>query len=104
MTEKFLKVTCEFIRENFDTFEYAVTRFDLGNLEQIITDNMSMDDFGADSLDFTMYVMDLEEAYNIEIDDEELVNRGTFGVSTKSFGEIYSIVENKQKTSGVIKQ
>ena len=104
MTDKFLKVTCEFIREKNNTFEYSVGKFDLGNLEQTITDNMSMDDFGADSLDFVMYTMDLEEAYNIEIDDEELVNRGTFGVSTKSFGEICRIVENKQKTSGTSKK
>ena len=95
MTDKFLKVTCEFIRENYDTFEYSVTRFDLDDLEQTLTDDMSMDEFGADSLDFTMYAMDLEEAYNIEIEDEELVNRGTFGVSTKSFGEICNIVESK---------
>lgn len=104
MTDKFLKVTCEFIHENFNTFEYSVNKFDLGNLEQTITDDMSMDDFGADSLDFTMYTMDLEEAYNIEIDDEELVNRGTFGVSTKTFREICCIVENKKKTSGIIKK
>lgn len=93
MTEKFKKVTCEFIRDNINTFTYSVSRHDLGELENTITDNMSMDDFGADSLDFTMYAMDLEEAYNIEIDDEELVNRGTFGVSTKSFGEICEIIE-----------
>lgn len=104
MTDKFLKVTCEFISDNFHTFTYAVNNFDLSNLEQTITDDMSMDDFGADSLDFVMYTMDLEEAYNVEIDDEELVNRGTFGVSTKSFGEICSIVENKQKTSGTTKK
>lgn len=96
MTDKFLKVTCEFIRENFNTFEYAVCRFDLGNLEQTITDDMSMDDFGADSLDFITYVINLEEAYNIEIADEELVNRGIFSVSTKSFGEICNIFENKK--------
>lgn len=96
MTDKFLKVTCEFIRENYDTFEYAVSRYDLGNLEQTITDDMSMDDFGADSLDFTMYAMDLEEAYNIEITDEEFVNRGAFGASVKSFGEICNIIENKK--------
>ena len=95
MTDKFLKVTCEFIRDNINTFEYSVSRHELGELEQNITDNMLLEDFGADSLDFTMYTMDLEEAYNIEIDDEELVNRGKFGVSTKSFGEICNIVENK---------
>jgi acyl carrier protein len=96
MTDKFLKITCEFIRDNFNTFTYAVNRFDLCNLEQIITADMSMDDFGADSLDFTMYVMDLEEGYDIEIDDEELVNKGTFGTSTKTFGEIYNIIVNKK--------
>lgn len=95
MTDKFLKVTCEFIRDNINTFEYSVSRHELSELEHNITDNMSLDDFGADSLDFTMYTMDLEEAYNVEIDDEELVNRGKFGVSTKSFGEICNIVENK---------
>lgn len=95
MTDKFLKVTCEFIRDNINTFTYSVSRHVLGELEQNITDNMSLDDFGADSLDFTMYTMDLEEAYNVEIDDEELVNRGKFGVSTKTFGEICEIVENK---------
>lgn len=96
MTDKFLKITCEFIRDNFNTFTYAVKRFDLRNLEQIITADMSMDDFGADSLDFTMYVMDLEKGYNIEINDEELVNKGTFGTSAKTFGEIYNIIENKK--------
>ena len=95
MTDKFLKVTCEFIRDNINTFTYSVSRHELGELEQNITDNMSLEDFGADSLDFTMYTMDLEEAYNVEIDDEELVNRGKFGGSTKSFGEICNIVENK---------
>lgn len=94
MTDKFLKVTCEFIREKHNTFEYSIGKFDLSKLEQTITDDMSMDDFGADSLDFTMYTMDLEEAYNVEIDDEELVNRGKFGVSTKTFREICDIVEN----------
>lgn len=95
MTDKFLKVTCEFIRDNINTFTYSVSRHELGELEQNITNNMSLEDFGADSLDFTMYTMDLEEAYNVEIDDEELVNRGKFGVSTKTFGEICEIVENK---------
>jgi acyl carrier protein len=93
MTEKFLKITCDFIRENFNSFTYAVNKIDLRNLEQNITDDMSMDDFGADSLDFMMYVMELEEAYNIEIDDEELINRGAFGVQVKIFGEICNIVE-----------
>ena len=45
MTDKFLKVTCEFIRDNINTFTYSVSRHELGELEQNITDNMSLEDF-----------------------------------------------------------
>ena len=39
MTDKFLKVTCEFIRDNINTFEYSVSRHELSELEHNITDN-----------------------------------------------------------------
>lgn len=93
MTEKFKKVTCDFIRTEFAHDHFVNRRYNLEKLEDVLTDEMSLDTFGGDSLDFATYTIELEDNYSISIDDELLVNRGMFGVQVKTFGEICNIVE-----------
>ena len=94
MTEKFKKVTCDFIRTEFAHDHFVNRRYNLETLENELTDEMTLDTFGGDSLDFVTYTMELEDNYSISIDDELLVDRGMFGVQVKTFGEICDIVEN----------
>ena len=94
MTEKFKKVTCDFIRTEFAHDHFINRRYNLEKLEDVLTDEMTLDTFGCDSLDFITYTMELEDNYSVSIDDEILVNRGMFGVQVKTFGEICDIVEN----------
>jgi len=51
----------------------------LGNIreEQIIAEAKFKDDFGADSLDTIEIMMAIEEEFNIEIPDEDLVELAT---------------------------
>lgn len=46
---------------------------------KITADSSLIDDLKADSLDIAALMLDLEEQYNIEIPDEELVNLRTVG-------------------------
>ena len=94
MTEKFKKVTCDFIRTEFAHDHFVNRRYNLKTLENELTDEMTLDTFGGDSLDFVTYTMELEANYSVNIDDELLVDRGKFGVQVKTFGEICNIVEN----------
>lgn len=97
MTEKFKKVTCDFIRTEFAYDHFVNRRYNLEKLEDELTDEMTLDTFGGDSLDFVTYTMELEDNYSVSIDDELLVDRGMFGVQVKTFGEICDIVENLKK-------
>ena len=94
MTEKFKKVTRDFIRTGFAHDHFVNRRYNLKTLENELTDEMTLDTFGGDSLDFVTYTMELEANYSVNIDDELLVHRGKFGVQVKTFGEICNIVEN----------
>jgi len=57
--------------------------------EKITMDTSLVEDLKADSLDVVEMIMDLEEAYNIEIPDEELVN-------LRTVGDIAAYLESKQ--------
>ena len=100
MTEKFKKVTCDFIRTEFTYDHFVNRRYNLEKLEDELTDEMTLDTFGGDSLDFVIYTMELETNYSVNIDDELLVDRGKFGVQVKTFGEICDIVENLENNGG----
>lgn len=56
------------------SFEYIKSliaeRFDVN--EEIITETMTFDDLGADSLDVVEFVMELEDHYGIEFEDEKM--------------------------------
>lgn len=56
------------------SFEYIklliAERFDIN--EEIITETMTFDDLGADSLDVVEFVMELEDHYGIEFEDEKM--------------------------------
>ncbi|MHB0808934.1 MAG: acyl carrier protein [Facklamia hominis] len=57
------------------SFEYIKSliaeHFDIIN-EEIITETMTFDDLGADSLDVVEFVMELEDHYGIEFEDEKM--------------------------------
>lgn len=55
-------------------------------VENITEDTRLIEDLKADSLDIVELVMDLEQRYNIEIPDEELVR-------IKTVGDIVKFVE-----------
>ncbi|PKY93682.1 acyl carrier protein [Facklamia hominis] len=56
------------------SFEYIKSliaeHFDIN--EEIITETMTFDDLGADSLDVVEFVMELEDHYGIEFEDEKM--------------------------------
>ncbi len=56
-------------------------------VEKISIDSRLIEDLKADSLDVVEMVMELEQRYNIEIPDEELVN-------LKTVGDILSFIES----------
>ncbi|MDD5455070.1 MAG: acyl carrier protein [Candidatus Ratteibacteria bacterium] len=63
----------------------------LGVKKEQVTENASfIDDLGADSLDTVELVMALEEAFNIEIPDEE-------AEKIKTVGEAINYVNNHSK-------
>ena len=91
MTKEFKTFTIDFICGQKPS---ALPLFD-GDIEESVTGDMSFDTFGLDSLDFVMYIMDLETMYDIELDEEECIIRGKFGTKTKTFDEINEIVNQK---------
>ncbi len=50
-----------------------------------ITDETTLEDLGADSLDRTEIVMSLEEKYGIDVKDEDYSNLRSFGQITDYF-------------------
>jgi len=69
----------EIIAEQLDVAEDQIT------MEAVITD-----DLGADSLDVVDLVMDLEDAFSIEIPDEAMAD-------IKTIGDIVAYIEKETK-------
>ncbi|MEW5883845.1 MAG: acyl carrier protein [Armatimonadota bacterium] len=79
MQDEIFEKTCEIIAENVDASANAITlesRFD--------------EDLHADSLEKVEVVMGLEEAFQIEIPDDELDN-------LKTVGDLVRLIESKMK-------
>lgn len=79
MQDEIFEKTCEIIAENVDASANAITlesRFD--------------EDLHADSLEKVEVVMGLEEAFQIEIPDDELDN-------LKTVGDLARLIESKMK-------
>ena len=56
---------------------------------KITAESALIDDLKADSLDIAALMLDLEEQYNIEIPDEDLIN-------LRTVGDIAAYLESKQ--------
>ena len=56
--------------------------------EKVTLDALLKDDLGADSLDAVEIVMDIEEAFGIEIDDSEAENVATVGDLVKAIEQL----------------
>lgn len=69
----------EIVAERLDVADDEIT------MEAVITD-----DLGADSLDVVDLVMDLEDAFSIEIPDEAMAN-------IKTIGDIVAYIEKETK-------
>ena len=57
------------------------------NIESVTDDTHLMNDLGADSLDTVQLVMEIEEAYDIEISDEDAETLDTVGAIKKYIGD-----------------
>ena len=91
MTEKFKKVVINFIKENWEDTNI------LYNIEKYTQDSNSLDDIGADSLDYANFVMELEKEYDRYFDDDQFVVREKgFFVRTKTYGEICEYCETNK--------
>ena len=57
------------------------------DIDAVTDDKHLMNDLGADSLDTVQLVMDIEEAYDIEITDEDAETLDTVGAVKKYIGD-----------------
>ncbi|MGX7092656.1 acyl carrier protein [Hutsoniella sourekii] len=60
-----------------DVKSMIVERF--GVQDESVTESMSFDDLGADSLDVVELVMELEDKYNIQFEDDKIEKLNTIG-------------------------
>ena len=60
------------------------------SIDRVTADSRLIEDLRADSLDIVELVMGLEERYNIEIPDEDLV-------TLKTVGDVVGYIESKLK-------
>ncbi len=75
--------------EMFETFKQCATKLLSVEPEKVTMDAKFSEDLGADSLDLVEFVMALEEAFDINIDDTELE-----GVET--VGQAFALVQAKK--------
>lgn len=91
MTERFKNIVIKFIKENWEDTNI------LYNIEKYTQDSNSLDDVGADSLDYANFVMELEKEYDRYFDDDQFIVREKgFFVRTKTYGEICKYCETNK--------
>lgn len=66
--------------------EMIVDRF--GVQEDKVTEEMTFEDLGADSLDVVELVMELEDHFNIQFDDERIEELATIGDAVRYIDEL----------------
>lgn len=66
--------------------EMIVDRF--GVQEDKVTEDMSFQDLGADSLDVVELVMELEDHFNIQFDDEKIEELSNIGDAVRYINEL----------------
>lgn len=78
------------VSENQSTLEVVremiVDRF--GVQEDKVTEEMTFEDLGADSLDVVELVMELEDHFNIQFDDERIEELATIGDAVRYIDEL----------------
>jgi|TARA_B100001094_G_scaffold196521_1_gene190538 acyl carrier protein len=57
------------------------------NIDEVTDNKHLMNDLGADSLDTVQLVMEIEEAYDLEISDEDAETLETVGAIKKYIGD-----------------
>ena len=72
----------------FDKVKEIIVKELKVDAEKVTLDARLKDDLGADSLDAVEIVMDLEDAYGIEIDDSEAENVTTVGDLVKAIEQL----------------
>ena len=91
MTERFKNIVINFMKENWEDTNI------LYNIEKYTQDSNSLDDIGADSLDYANFVMELEKEYDRYFDDDQFIVREKgFFVRTKTYGEICEYCETNK--------
>ena len=72
----------------FDKVKEIIVKELKVDAEKVTLDARLKDDLGADSLDAVEIVMDIEDAFGIEIDDSEAENVATVGDLVKAIEQI----------------
>lgn len=66
--------------------EMIVDRF--GVKEDRVTEEMTFDDLGADSLDVVELVMEIEDRFNIQFDDDRIESLNNIGDAVRYIDEL----------------
>ena len=72
----------------FDKVKEIIVKELKVDAEKVTEDARLKDDLGADSLDAVEIVMDIEDAFGIEIDDSEAENVATVGDLVKAIEQL----------------
>ena len=86
MDQKFKEILKKWVKDI-----YRDRSFKESDFENLISDEETINSLGGDSLDTTMLLIDIEDEYKIEIDDEEAEELDIRNMQFKQLNEIVNL-------------